>query len=103
MASVEPRPIRNGLKGADHFQGPKWKGSVWSLVGACHMSGTVLRAEAGGDSSVCRQGDGSSRKGSGIPNIVQLMSSKVSVVKASGFFLLGQVALQFHVRTLEGP
>lgn len=68
MASVELRPVRNGLRGTDHFQGPKWKGSVWSLVGARHVSGTVLRAEAGGDTSVCRQGDGSSGKGSDIPD-----------------------------------
>ena len=68
MASVEPRPVRNGFRGTDHFQGPKWKGSVWSLVGAHHVSGTVLRAEAGGDTSVCRQGDGSSGKGSDVPD-----------------------------------
>ena len=33
-----------------------------------NVSGTVLRAEAGGDASVCRQGDGSSGKGSDIPD-----------------------------------
>lgn len=32
VASVEPRPIRNGLKGVDRFQGPKGKGSKCSLV-----------------------------------------------------------------------
>ena len=79
VASMELRPIRNGLKSADHFQGPKWKGSVCSLVGAHHVSGTVLRAEAGGDTSVCRQADVSSGKGSDVADIVQLMSSKVSV------------------------